>query len=176
MAVLSPSKLLIFTLAISVLAAAGCSQKHAPLDTEVRVNSVAPRQLPLEPVYNRLRWVALPEVHPLTRVGTDRLFGEDRPRLLPVVHYTVSREPLCEAALILASTARYTSYCSSLVSDKVVSLDQLGTIDELALALSNRSGANIIVDHVNREVRVLSEVFEDNDPRFFNEGNIRNEY
>ena len=142
---------------LSASAFSGCAYKDAPKYTPTekpKVFRVATRQLPPEPVYNRLRWVRPPQVTPSRKIDAKR-----SPLILPVVHYSVKQTPACEALLVLAATSRYRSYCASAVEPKRVSLDMLGTIDEIAQEISHNAGIKVVVDHQNQEVRFLSRSF-----------------
>lgn len=120
-------------------------------EREKKIFRVATRQLPPEPVYNRVRWVRPPQVNPVRRTS-----GKRSPLILPVVHYAVDQMPACEALLILAATSRYRTYCASHVESKSVTLDMLGTIDEISQELSSKFAINVVVDHQNQEVRFLA--------------------
>jgi hypothetical protein len=77
-------------------------------------------------------------------------------RISPVLHYKVQDVTLKEAALVLASTTRYRSYCSSLIADQRLTLDGLGTLDELADEIETLAGIQVVVDHEHKEVRFLA--------------------
>ena len=141
-------------LLISSVFLVGCSSKDEHPMKEIY--RVSPRQLPPEATYSRLRWVHLPETHPSADMSQLPHRVANRPKLLPVVHFTVEDLPMCEAATVLSGLGRYATYCSSKVKDKTVSLDALGTIDELAELIEQKYKVNVVVDHPNREVRFLS--------------------
>jgi hypothetical protein len=120
---------------------------------QVRVNTIAHRQLAPERTYNRLRWVHPPSMLPAR--DYDQKVSEFRPRILPVVRLEVENTTLKEVALILGTSTRYTTYCSSLVENERVSLNQLGTLDELAEEIENRTPVDIVIDHDNKAIRFL---------------------
>jgi hypothetical protein len=140
------------------VAAVACSSSGATTGS-VRLTRIATRQLPPEPVYGRLRWVRPPEVMPRRGIPTTAAG-----LMLPVVHLQVDKAGVCEAAQIVGATVRYRTYCSSLIADKRVTLNMLGTLDELVGAISEESGAKIVVDHTNKEIRFVAGRYVE--PRF----------
>jgi hypothetical protein len=70
-----------------------------------------------------------------------------------------------EASRSLAATAQYASYCSSLIAKQKISFNQLGTLDELAEAISRQAGIRVVVDHEGQAIRFLPQEAET--PRFF---------
>lgn len=145
----------VFLLTLLIANHNGCSPKQI-IGSDINENKsesyqVASRQLPPEPVYNRLTWVNLPVVYPAAKVSP----RNDRPQIFPVFHFSINNKPLCDAAHMLAGTARYSSYCSTLLKNQTVSLSALGTIDEIADKLEEHTQARVVVDHTNREVRLL---------------------
>jgi hypothetical protein len=131
----------------------GCSVPHHATLAGTKTYHVAHRQLAPDPVYNRLRWVHLPEMYPSMLYKAD----EERPRYFPVYHFSIKNRPLCHAASQLAGTARYSSYCSSILRSEKITVETLGTIDEIAEAIEAANAiVRVIVDHENREVRFLT--------------------
>lgn len=140
---------------------AGCSKTSLPPSNESdKIYKISTHQLPPEPTYNRLRWVHLPDVVPGRELESNKA-----PLLKPVFQFEVKNTPLHQAAKILASTARYESYCAASVSDMKITLKRLGTIDELAEAIEQEAGIRVVVDHDSREVRFLAQQAES--ARFF---------
>jgi hypothetical protein len=136
---------------------AGCSTKEQPKWTpekKKKVFAIATRQLPPEPIYNPLRWVRPPQVLPTRKVE-----ASDAPTLMPIVHFEVTDRPLQEVALILAATASYRSYCSSQIADRKLTLNTLGTMEELAREIEKNADVNVVIDHRLREVRFLTKEF-----------------
>ena len=127
------------------------------LEADRKVFRVAHRQLPLEPTYNRLRWVHLPEVMPAAERPREK-----PPKIMPIIELVLEDDTLEDASLILAATTRYRSYCSSLIADQKITLSALGTVDELAVVIAESAGINVTVDHTNREVRFLARAGESN--------------
>jgi hypothetical protein len=109
------------------------------------------RQLPPQSVYNRLREVRPPSVLPSSTLSKSKT-----PKILPVLHLELESVSLEEAAKVLAESARYSYYCSSIVADKRVSINSLGTIDELGQEIAQKAGIDVVVDHSNTEVRFLA--------------------
>lgn len=109
------------------------------------------RQHAPEPVYNRVRWVHLPEPLPSADIP-----GANAPAIKPVVHLELKNVPIADAATTLASTARYKSFVESSLFGRKVTFDSLGTLDELALQLSRKEGITIEVDHEHRLVRFMA--------------------
>ncbi|RME58976.1 MAG: hypothetical protein D6780_05850 [Candidatus Dadabacteria bacterium] len=145
--------LLSFVLIIPLFVSCSTSKpKVKPL-----VFQAAKRQLPPEPVYNRLRESYLPETVP----ERDKKFSLKRKRILPVIHLKLRRATPYEACLVLAATARYRPFCSAYIGRKRITIDALGTIDELAEKLAKKTDLIIEVDHKLREVRFLNkEVYQ----------------
>ena len=131
----------------------GCAPqgKEWTADETHRVFRPAIRQLPPDPVYNRLTKVYLPEVLP-----TKAEITTERPLVLPIIHLSLKEDSLDQAAKLLAQSARYNAYCSSSIASKKISLEVLGTIDELADEIAKTAAVKTVVDHINREVRFLA--------------------
>ena len=125
----------------------GCST--AELRKEPRVYSVAMRQNSPQPTYNRLTWVRFPDVLP-----EKELPSQSASVLSPVFHLSLKNVSLTEAAHVLGATARYAGNCEGPKCSRKVTLNSLGTIDELASELSLKSGVLFYVDHDAHEVRV----------------------
>lgn len=140
------------TLLAGVLLAAGCSSggyEYLEAD-KPKVFKVASRQHAPDPVYSRTTWVRPPQVLP-----TRERDAKTKPLILPVIHYTVDGLPLKEAALILAATSRYRSYTAPSIEGQKISINSLGTIEELAQEIENKAGVRVVIDHENEEIRVL---------------------
>ncbi len=143
-----------FAAVVMVMALSSCAPSTPQWSAEQekpKVFSVSFRQTAPEPVYNRARWVHLPEIVPYN--GPD-ISGS--PMLLPVVHLEFKNIRADEATRLVASLSKYSSYCASALADTRVSLNSLGTIDELAQELAGKVGAEAIVDHRNRHVSMVS--------------------
>jgi hypothetical protein len=136
---------------VGVVLLSGCTtrkvgdQKKKPV-----VFDVATRQLPPQPVYNRLTWVRPPEVLPDAEVPASEGL------IRPVFHLSLKKVSVEEATASLASSMRYSSYVASTLASKKISIEALGTVDELAQALSYEVDADVVVDHEGREIRVLA--------------------
>ena len=142
---------LIFLLSIFSLLA--CSTNSTNDVKQPEVYRLATRQLPPEPVYNRVRWV-LP-----TQVSVDRNVDAkaSTPLIMPIVHYVVAEVSMEEAAIVLAGTARYRSYVQSSISERVMSIDTLGTIEEIADKIEENEGIKVHIDHRTKTVRFLAQ-------------------
>lgn len=133
----------------------GCSTTDVPQwqpPKETRTFSVASRQLAPEPTYSRLRWVRPPEVIP-----SERKAEAEVPAIVPVMQLEIKDASLEEVARLLASTAQYSSYCSSLVAKQKVTLNRLGTIDELGKEIEKIAQIRVIIDHGSRQIRFLAD-------------------
>lgn len=129
-----------------------CTNYERPtVKKDMPAYTIATRQLPPEKPYSMTRWVRPPQVLP-PRQAPVRASSS---YISPVVHYKVTDISLKEAALVLAATTRYRSYCSSLIADQRLTLDSLGTIDELAEEIETLAGIDVIIDHDSKEVRFL---------------------
>jgi hypothetical protein len=128
-----------------------CSSTEPTGVAKEKTFTIATRQLPPEKPYSMTRWVRPPQVLP-PRTAPVRASSS---YISPVVHYKVKDISLKEAALVLAATTRYRSYCSSLISDQRLTLDSLGTLDELAEEIETLAGIDVIIDHDNKEVKFL---------------------
>ncbi len=145
-------------LAAMVLFMTGCSgpkQKEWKPEKERRAHAVAYRQLAPEPVYNRLRWVHAPDNLPARSVDPSSDSDSAAPVIFPITHLDLKSATLEEAGRALASSARYTSFCSSSISGRRVTLSKLGTIDELAAALAQTADVRVQIDHEGKAVRIL---------------------
>lgn len=139
-------------LGLALICTAGCSStKKAEPYKERKFFGVTFRQLPPEPVYNRLRLAFLPEPLPSYELPQARTTS-----ILPIFHLELKGTTLEQAGRIIANMARYTSYTSSVIASRKIDFNGLGTMDELAEQLSEKTATNIVVDHANREVRVLA--------------------
>lgn len=136
---------------VSLVMTSGCSQ-HKPIVVAPKTYSIATRQLPPEPPFRSTRWVRPPEVAP-----SRALNGQQRtPQISPIFQYKVSKLPLREAILVLAAPLKYQSYCSTQIASQTLSMDSLGTIEELASEIETLANISVVVDHQLREVRFLS--------------------
>ena len=136
--------------------ACSSSQKEFTPDKERKHFGVAVRQLPPEPVYNRLMLAYLPSPLPPRNISQSKSNLTSMSRLSPIFQFDMKNSSLEQTARVLASLARYTSYTSSVIADRKLNLTALGTIDELGETISRKAGINVIVDHANREVRFLA--------------------
>lgn len=137
------------------LTAAGCSSREGPQwqpERKTRTFKMATRQLPPEPVYGATAWVRPPQISPTRAYEASRAAV-----VMPIIEFSVDDAPLGEAALVLAATARYAAYCSSKVADQRLTLTMLGTMQEIAEAIEQKSDkVEVVIDHENREVRFVA--------------------
>ncbi|MDZ4787221.1 MAG: hypothetical protein SGJ02_14200 [bacterium] len=148
----------------------GCSGKTIK-KTPTPIFETAKRQLAPEPVYNRLRWVHLPEVLPEKRTGSKAAsssirINKSNTMIFPVIHFELKNGTLAEASQMLGASARYKSSCDASIAEKHITLVALGTIHELANKISDLGGIEVIIDHAGREVRFVPRNSE-NKLRFF---------
>lgn len=140
-------------LLVLLVGVSGCMRGPKPYEPrqDRKVYSIAVRQVAPEPVYKRVRQGYLPEPLPARTVR-----ASNAPLILPVIHLDVQDVTLEEAAKVLASSARYSSYCASSIAAQRLSLSTLGTIDELATKIARTANVQVVVDHNNHEVRFMS--------------------
>jgi hypothetical protein len=155
----------------SLVALAGCAgpKEYEPYATSQRtlfmpsVRTVGP-----EPVYSRTRWVRPPEVLPQRDMpGVTEAALVNSPSLRTVFQLSLTNATLEETARVLAATARYSSYTAPSIANQKVSIKNIGTIDELGRIIEKEAQVRVIVDHENKEVRVLAA--EAQSPRLFEE-------
>jgi hypothetical protein len=122
-----------------------------------------------DPVYARTRWVHAPDLLPSReRSGADSGGSlEETPTLRSVFHLSLKKATLEETARVLAATSRYSSYTAPSIASERISVDNLGTIDELAAIIESKARIQVIVDHQNKEVRFLAAHAEA--PRLYDE-------
>lgn len=139
----------------------GCSSE-VPLGIEKspEVYAIQTRRLPPEPVYNRVIWAHPPDLVPERNIAESSAGA-----IVPVVTMNLKNATLEDASRSLAAIAQYASYCSSALAKQKITFNQLGTLDELAEAISRQAGIRVVVDHEGRSVRFLPQDAET--PRFF---------
>ena len=141
----------VFLIALSF---SGCSALTSHQDPEVEkpieVYQVANRQLPPKQVYNRLRWVHLPQPLP-EKVGA----VPTESYILPIVQLELEDATLQEAVDALAATTSYQSYCENRIANKKITIKALGTIDELVEKISKEAGILAEVDHDTQSIRFM---------------------
>jgi hypothetical protein len=84
-----------------------------------------------------------------------------------VFQLSLKATPLAEAARVLAATSRYTSYTDPSIASQKLTIESLGTIDELGQTIEQKAQVQVVIDHRNREVRFLPPTGEQ--PRLFSE-------
>jgi hypothetical protein len=108
------------------------------------------RQDSPEVVYNRLKEVRPPEPIPEPPQTT-----RPAPVMVPVVQLDFENTSLERAANVMGEAYRYTAHCAPSVAQRTISIRAVGTLDELAQRIGAKTGVRIVVDHQNREIRVL---------------------
>ena len=107
------------------------------------------RQLPPEPVYNRLRWVYLPDPLPENPGATSAA------PIVPTVLLEIRNGTVESAARELGSAAGYRTAINPEIGSKPFSGSLSGTVDEAAGTLARNSGIEVQVDHGRKELRFL---------------------
>ena len=144
---------------VVLISLSGCSifssQEKAP-EKKAEIYGVSFRQLPPEPIYNRVRLVYLPDIKPaLTKPDSNGTV------LDPLVKLSLKNNTLEQAAIALASFGNYQPYTASSIAKQKVSLEAYGTLEEIATKLASKSGTHIVIDHPNRQIRILKEGSEE---------------
>lgn len=130
---------------------AACSCSHSQVNDASY--TVANRQHAPEPIYSRVTMARPPETHPASvrvKKGDAKFFA--------VIHFQIKNQPLEEAAKLLSSTAKYSSYCAAALAGQKITIDTIGTIDEIGERIASQMGIDVTVDHINKEVRFLRKV------------------
>lgn len=122
-----------------------------------------------EPVYSRTRWGQPPEVLPnRERPGSaDSDQAKAGPALRPIFQLSLKNVPLEEAARVLAATSRYSSYTAPAIASQRITIENLGTIDELGRLIAREAQIEVVIDHKDKQVRFLAPTGDQ--PRLFSE-------
>lgn len=162
-----------FAAAMLVASLVGCSGGVKPYDPQSNNTRTlflpSMRTVGAEPVYSRTRWGHPPEILPQReRPGSsDSDLAKAGPSLRPVFQLSLKNASLEEAARVLAATSRYSSYTDPSIAKQKITIENLGTIDELAALIGRKAQIQVIVDHAGKEVRFLAPTGEQ--PRLFSE-------
>jgi hypothetical protein len=150
-----------------VISACSSTSSTSPEETsELHMPSL--KTLAPPPTYSRTRWVRPPEVLPQRDLPGREIFKlEGAPSLRPIFSLSLHKTPLEETARILAATARYSSYTAPSIASQKISVQSIGTIDELGEKVAEIAGIHVVVDHEHKEVRFLA--VEAAQPRFYHE-------
>ena len=133
--------------------ATGCSDLKPYEPHKERKNFFYPtRQNAPEPVYNRVKLVHLPS--PLPGRSYEREGLTPTP---PLLHLELIKASLEEAAQALATANNYSSYCSSFIAKRPITIDVEGTVEEIADKIAVQEHINAIVDHENHEIRFIAD-------------------
>jgi hypothetical protein len=146
-----------------------CSPHTVPEPVEdLRLYDTKLRKLPPPPTYSKTRWVRPPEILPERDLpGRERKEVRRAPSVRPIYSLSLEKVSLTEAARVLAATARYSSYTASSISKEKITIQSIGTIDELADQIAAIAGIHVVVDHEHKEVRFLEVHVQA--PRFYSE-------
>ena len=153
---------------LALLALVGCSSSSSidpEKDRAPQVFRVATRRLPPEPTYSRLRWANMSPLPSRDLVGSTERASNSVPLMATVMQFEARDTTLEDAAKMLATSAQYSSYCASTIAAQKITLNRLGTIDELGEAISLQAGIKVVVDHEGRSVRFFPQQSET--PQFF---------
>lgn len=127
----------------------GCLSNKVPAVYEPPVYTIANRQLPPQPVYNPVRWVALPDPIP------ERGISKSRTRIEPIFEFSVDNASSKELCEIMATGLHYKGYCSNASTTDKIKLNTLGTMDEIFLKIKRDAKLNLQLDHQKKEIRVI---------------------
>ena len=139
----------ILTVVLAGLLVAGCSG-HTPKDSERRQFFHPVRQLPPEPVYDRLRYVNPPQVLP-----DDTAPERSADTLRPTLHLDIAHSTLGHTAVALAQTVGYTASTDASIESRPYSCNVSGSVDAIGETIAREAGIQVVVDHERREVRFL---------------------
>ena len=143
--------LLLIILAIGMGGCSGGAKEWQPEKDRTTYYSQV-RQLPPEPVYDRLRYVALPQ--PLPESDVSKVQSESA--ITPTFSLSVTNSNLEKTGSALAGLVHYRSYVSAPISDQPFSVSAFGTIDQIADQIARDANINVTVDHATREIRFLT--------------------
>ncbi|RIL05041.1 MAG: hypothetical protein DCC75_12055 [Proteobacteria bacterium] len=149
----STSSILVLLALTAALVSCGPTMKEwEPDKKNPHVYAISFRQTPPPESYHRLRWVHLPEPLPAAyRRSTAQV------RMTPVLGMELSNLTLEQAAKELADSVNYRSYVASSVAGRTLSLNSLGTVEELAHQLARATNTRVHVDHTTRSLRFLAQ-------------------
>lgn len=151
------SRSVFFSIMLGFTSACGGVKGYEPTAGQRAVFLPSVRRNAPDVVYARTRWVRPPDVLPLrekTNSDTeDRLQGS--PMLRSVFHIVLKNSTLEETARVLAATARYSSFTAPSIASNKISIENLGTIDELGRIIESKAQIRVIVDHENKVVRFM---------------------
>ena len=125
---------------------AGCGPETPPRPVEYY--DTAFRQLPPEPVYNRVTWSQLPSPYPLPS-------QRKSPYLSKVIAFDFQGSTVEEAVQSIARKLGYRWEYPQSVARRPISFEFRGTVDEALVQLGRQAGVSARIDHANRAVRVI---------------------
>lgn len=139
--------------ALAAFALAACSSGLQGADKERKTFYYPSRQVPPEPVYNRLTYVQPPQVLP------DRSSANGSESMIrPSIHLQVANSTLSHAAAALASTVGYSYFASPEIAGRPSSCNMTGSVDEIARALAEDSHTEVEVDHQARSIKFMPSI------------------
>jgi hypothetical protein len=140
----------LLTIGLIALIVVGCSSdgKLDP-DRTLEVYNVSFRQTAPQPTYKRTTWVLSPENIP----APEAPFSSG-PAIFPVYTLNIKNSSIRELMQLLSETSRYASFCEGKQCNSRISINAVGTVEELAQEITKRSNVNLIVDHDAHEIRI----------------------
>ena len=147
----------------------GCSNDLKKWDPgeKKKFYTFASRQLSPEPVYKKTTFVYPPENtprrSPYFELKSNPFPKDAVPLLLPVFKVDVNTTPIETIFKDYFIPLSYSIYCSSLVCTQPISLHMVGNINEISKKIEEIGNIKIVIDHENRDIRVLPQrnEFED---------------
>lgn len=137
-------------LSFGLLMAVGLNACHSPVPLErpIEYYTARERQHAPEPVYSRVMWSQIP-------AATPQKSKEDAPYLLPTISFEMPNATLEEAVEALAQTMGYQWHYPRAAAKRAVSINQVGTVDQILAEIANQAGVVAEFDHAGRQVRVF---------------------
>ena len=125
----------------------GCGGKKIEPKPEKQYG-VSYSKLPPPPVYNRLRWG-----HPPAPIPPDPNITTGLPAVYPIVNLDVKNTSLEEVGMILAAVTHYSSFTSSEIANRQITVNLVGTLEEISTLIANSAHIEVSIDHERREIR-----------------------
>lgn len=158
----------LLSLGLGLVISACSSTSTSPPEETSELHMPSLKALAPPPTYSRTRWVRPPDVLPQRDLPGSVIYKlEESPSLRPIFSLSLHKTSLGETARVLAATARYSSYTAPSIASQKISVQSIGTIDELGEKVAEIAGIHVVVDHEHKEVRFLAVQAEQ--PRFYHE-------
>ncbi|MBL7663141.1 hypothetical protein JNK13_10365 [bacterium] len=125
------------------------SSTSRPIEIKEQSYPYAFRQLPPEPVYNRLRWSQTPQ--PTEGYAEHK----DSPYLRPVIAADLKKSSLSEAVEAIAQTLGYRAFYPNDIAKRRVSIRQDGSIEMITSEIEKQANVSIELSHNDKIVRVV---------------------